>query len=68
LAIATANARQQAKAAAHYITPNAGGHGAGRDAIDFILAAQSKLDQAIDAFLDHDNPAAAAADIGTGKM
>ena len=68
LAIATANARQQAKAAAHYITPNAGGHGAGRDAIDFILAAQGKLDQAIDAFLDHDNPAAAAADIGTGKM
>ena len=68
LAIATANARQQAKAAAHYITPNAGGHGAGRDAIDFILAAQGKLDQAIDAFLDHDNPAAAAADLGTGKM
>jgi 3-deoxy-D-manno-octulosonate 8-phosphate phosphatase (KDO 8-P phosphatase) len=68
LSIATANARQQAKAAAHYITPNAGGHGAGRDAIDFILAAQGKLDSSIEAFLDHDNPAAAAADIGTGKM
>jgi 3-deoxy-D-manno-octulosonate 8-phosphate phosphatase (KDO 8-P phosphatase) len=68
LAIATANARQQAKAAAHYVTPNAGGHGAGRDAIDFILDAQGKLDQAIEAFLDRDNPAGAAADIGTGRM
>jgi 3-deoxy-D-manno-octulosonate 8-phosphate phosphatase (KDO 8-P phosphatase) len=68
LAIATANARPQAMAAAHFITPMAGGHGAGRDAIDFILAAQGKLESAIDAFLDAENPAAAAADIGTGKM
>jgi 3-deoxy-D-manno-octulosonate 8-phosphate phosphatase (KDO 8-P phosphatase) len=68
LSIATANARVQAKAAAHYITPNPGGYGAGRDAIDFILAAQGKLEQSIEAFLDADNPAAAAADIGTGKM
>ena len=68
LSIATANARIQAKAAAHYITPNPGGHGAGRDAIDFILAAQGKLDAAIEAFLDTENPAAAAADIDTGKM
>lgn len=66
-AVATANARPQAKAAAHYITPNAGGHGAGRDAIDFILAAQGKLESSIEAFLDKDNPSAAAADIGTGK-
>jgi 3-deoxy-D-manno-octulosonate 8-phosphate phosphatase (KDO 8-P phosphatase) len=68
LSIATANARYQAKAAAHYITPNGGGHGAGRDAIDFILTAQGKLDEAIEAFLDADNPAAAAADINTGRM
>jgi 3-deoxy-D-manno-octulosonate 8-phosphate phosphatase (KDO 8-P phosphatase) len=68
LSIATANARQQAKAAAHYVTPNAGGLGAGRDAIDFILAAQGKLDKAIEDFLDRDNPAATAADIGTGRM
>jgi 3-deoxy-D-manno-octulosonate 8-phosphate phosphatase (KDO 8-P phosphatase) len=68
LSVATANARIQAKAAAHYITPNPGGQGAGRDAIDFILSAQGKLDSAIEAFLDADNPAAAAADIGTGKM
>lgn len=68
LSIATANARIQAKNAAHYITPNAGGQGAGRDAIEFILAAQGRLESSIEAFLDSDNPAAAAADIGTGKM
>jgi 3-deoxy-D-manno-octulosonate 8-phosphate phosphatase (KDO 8-P phosphatase) len=68
LAIATANARPQAKAEAHYITPNPGGQGAGRDAIEFILAAQGKLDSAIATFLDADNPAAKAADIGSGKM
>jgi len=68
LAIATANARPQAKAAAHFITPNPGGHGAGRDAIDFILHAQGKLDEAIATFLDAENPAAAAADISTGQM
>ena len=58
----------QAKAAAHYITPNPGGCGAGRDAVDFILAAQGKLESVIEAFLDADNPAAAAADISTGRM
>jgi 3-deoxy-D-manno-octulosonate 8-phosphate phosphatase (KDO 8-P phosphatase) len=60
LAIATANARPNAKSAAHWVTPNPGGHGAGRDAIDFILAAQGKLDAAIAAFLDAENPAASA--------
>jgi 3-deoxy-D-manno-octulosonate 8-phosphate phosphatase (KDO 8-P phosphatase) len=68
LAIATANARPQAKEAAHYITSNPGGHGAGRDAIDFILAAQGKLDAVIEAFLDAGNPAAQLADIGSGRM
>ena len=68
LSIATANARIQAKTASHYITPNPGGQGAGRDAIEFILAAQGKLEHSIEAFLDHENPAAAAADIGTGRM
>ena len=66
--VATANARKEVKAAAHYVTPNPGGFGAGRDAIDFILTAQGKLDDAIEAFLDADNPAAQFADIGSGKM
>ena len=67
-AIAVANARPQAKAAAHYITPNPGGQGAGRDAIDFILNARGILDQTIEQYLDADNPAAKAADIGVGNM
>jgi 3-deoxy-D-manno-octulosonate 8-phosphate phosphatase (KDO 8-P phosphatase) len=68
LAIATANARKQVKDVAHYITPNPGGQGAGRDAIDFILNARGILDDVIEQFLDEDNPAAAAADIGNGGM
>jgi 3-deoxy-D-manno-octulosonate 8-phosphate phosphatase (KDO 8-P phosphatase) len=68
LAIATANARQQVKAVAHYTTPNPGGKGAGRDAIDFILTAQGKLDTVIEQYLDESNAAAAAADVGTGNM
>ena len=68
LSIATANARPQAKAAAHWVTPNPGGQGAGRDAIDFILTAQGKLDSAIETFLDAENPAAAMADVGAGGM
>ncbi|ADW67880.1 KdsC family phosphatase [Granulicella tundricola] len=58
LAIATANARPQVKAAAHYITPNPGGQGAGRDAIDFILTAQGTLDQAIEQYLAESTPIA----------
>jgi 3-deoxy-D-manno-octulosonate 8-phosphate phosphatase (KDO 8-P phosphatase) len=52
LAIATANAREQVKAAAHYITPSAGGEGAGRDAIDFILRAHGILEQCIEEYID----------------
>src|SRR5271163_524506 len=60
LAIAVANARDQVKAAAHYITPNAGGQGAGRDAIDFILQAHGILDQCIEEYLDeHHAPSGA---------
>ena len=68
LAIATANARAQVKAIAHYITPLAGGDGAGRDAIDFILSAKGVLEQTIEAYLDPGNAAAGAADIGSGGM
>src|SRR5271154_3620637 len=52
LAIAAANARDQVKAAAHYVTPNPGGQGAGRDAIDFVLQAHGVLDQCIEEYLD----------------
>jgi 3-deoxy-D-manno-octulosonate 8-phosphate phosphatase (KDO 8-P phosphatase) len=67
-AIATANARPQAKAAAHYITPNPGGRGAGRDAIDFILNARGILDQTIERYLDPTSAEAKSADIGSGNM
>jgi 3-deoxy-D-manno-octulosonate 8-phosphate phosphatase (KDO 8-P phosphatase) len=68
LSIATANARKEVKSAAHYVTPNPGGFGAGRDAIDFILTAQGTLEKAIDQYLDESNAAAATADVGTGNM
>jgi 3-deoxy-D-manno-octulosonate 8-phosphate phosphatase (KDO 8-P phosphatase) len=68
LAIATANARQQVKDVAHYITPNPGGQGAGRDAIDFILTAQGSLERVIEQYLDESNSAAATADVGMGNM
>jgi 3-deoxy-D-manno-octulosonate 8-phosphate phosphatase (KDO 8-P phosphatase) len=68
LSVATANARQQVKDVAHYITPNPGGQGAGRDAIDFILSAQGTLAQVIEQYLDEDNVAAETADVGVGNM
>jgi 3-deoxy-D-manno-octulosonate 8-phosphate phosphatase (KDO 8-P phosphatase) len=68
LSIATANARKEVKSAAHYVTPNPGGFGAGRDAIDFILSAQGTLEKVIEQYLDESNAAAASADVGTGNM
>jgi 3-deoxy-D-manno-octulosonate 8-phosphate phosphatase (KDO 8-P phosphatase) len=68
LAIATANARDQVKATAHYVTPLAGGFGAGRDAVDFILTARSVLEQTIEQYLDADSAEARRADIGSGNM
>ena len=68
LSIATANARQLVKTSAHYVTPNSGGFGAGRDAIDFILAAQGTLEKVIEQYLDESNTAAAASDVGQGNM
>jgi len=38
LAVAVANARAQVKAEAHYVTPNKGGEGAGRDAVRYTSA------------------------------
>jgi 3-deoxy-D-manno-octulosonate 8-phosphate phosphatase (KDO 8-P phosphatase) len=66
LAIAVANAREQVKAAAHYVTPHEGGHGAGRDAIEFILAAKGILDQTIEQYIDERHPLPAGMDIGKG--
>ena len=66
LAVAVANAREQVKAEAHYVTPHAGGEGAGRDAIEFILAAKGLLEKCISASIDESNPLPASMDIGKG--
>jgi len=47
LAVAVANARPEVKAAAHYITRAAGGHGAVREMAEMILQAQGKWDAII---------------------
>ncbi|HEY0262975.1 MAG TPA: HAD-IA family hydrolase [Granulicella sp.] len=68
LAIATANARAEVKSVCHHTTANPGGQGAGRDAIEFILKAQGSLERVIEEYLDADNAAAAASDVGQGNM
>ena len=47
LAVAVADARPEVKAAAHYITRAAGGHGAVREMAEMILQAQGKWDAII---------------------
>jgi 3-deoxy-D-manno-octulosonate 8-phosphate phosphatase (KDO 8-P phosphatase) len=66
LAVAVADARDRVKAEAHYVTPNRGGHGAGRDAIEFILAAKGVLDQCVESMIDESNPISPSMDIGRG--
>ena len=61
-----ANARERVKAEAHYVTPNRGGHGAARDAVEFILEAKGMLDQCIEAYIDEGNPMPPSMDIGKG--
>lgn len=68
LAIAVANAREQVKSAAHYVTPSRGGEGAGRDAIEFILKAKGVLSQIIERYIDEGNSVAASMDIGKGGI
>src|SRR5579862_6014392 len=63
-AVAVANAREQVKAEAHYITPHAGGCGAARDAIDFILEAKGVLNDCIEKMIDESNPISPSMDIG----
>lgn len=66
-AVAVANAREQVKAEAHYVTAHAGGYGAGRDVIDFILEAKGVLADCIEAMIDESNPISPAMDIGNGS-
>jgi 3-deoxy-D-manno-octulosonate 8-phosphate phosphatase (KDO 8-P phosphatase) len=52
LAIAVANARPQVKAIAHHETASRGGHGAARDAVEYILEAQGTLERVIEAYIN----------------
>jgi 3-deoxy-D-manno-octulosonate 8-phosphate phosphatase (KDO 8-P phosphatase) len=52
LAIAAKNARAEVKKEAHYITPHTGGDGAARDAVEFILKAQSKWKKTVAAYME----------------
>jgi 3-deoxy-D-manno-octulosonate 8-phosphate phosphatase (KDO 8-P phosphatase) len=36
---------------AHWETPSSGGHGAARDAVEYILQAQGTLESVIDAYI-----------------
>ena len=56
------------KAVAHFVTPNRGGQGAGRDAIDFILTAQGTLAKVIEQYLNESSTTAATTDLGVGNM
>jgi 3-deoxy-D-manno-octulosonate 8-phosphate phosphatase (KDO 8-P phosphatase) len=51
LAIAVANARDQVKQEAHWVTPHSGGDGALRDAVEYVLRAQGKLKAVIEKYL-----------------
>ncbi|HEY8055086.1 MAG TPA: HAD hydrolase family protein [Terriglobales bacterium] len=47
LAAAPANARPEVAAAAHFVAPHAGGQGAARDLVEFILRAQGVFDDVV---------------------
>jgi 3-deoxy-D-manno-octulosonate 8-phosphate phosphatase (KDO 8-P phosphatase) len=51
LAIAVKNARDEVKSEAHFVTQHAGGEGAARDAVEFILKAQGKWKSVLDAYI-----------------
>jgi 3-deoxy-D-manno-octulosonate 8-phosphate phosphatase (KDO 8-P phosphatase) len=51
-AVAVKNARAEVKEEADYVTPHAGGDGAARDAVEFILKAQGKWRKVVDTYLE----------------
>lgn len=59
LAIAVANAREEVKRDAHYVTKHGGGDGALRDAAEFILKAQGKWKKAVEEYIGERSPATA---------
>ena len=59
LAIAVANARDEVKRDAHYVTRHAGGDGALRDAVELILKSQGQWKKVVTAYIGERSPATA---------
>jgi 3-deoxy-D-manno-octulosonate 8-phosphate phosphatase (KDO 8-P phosphatase) len=59
LSVAVANARDEVKRDAHYVTKHTGGDGALRDVIEFILKAQGKWKKAVAEYIGERSPATA---------
>jgi|SRR5215470_533927 len=59
LAIAVANAREEVKDEAHIVTDHAGGDGALRDAVEYILKAQRKWEQVVEEYIQERSPKSA---------
>jgi 3-deoxy-D-manno-octulosonate 8-phosphate phosphatase (KDO 8-P phosphatase) len=55
-AIAVQNARAEVKQESHYVTPHAGGEGALRDAVEYILKAQGRLKKVLQEYVGESNP------------
>jgi len=51
LAVSVPNARNEVKKAAHVITDHAGGGGAARDTIEYVLRAQGRFDEILEKYL-----------------
>jgi 3-deoxy-D-manno-octulosonate 8-phosphate phosphatase (KDO 8-P phosphatase) len=56
LAIAVANARDEVKKDAHYVTSHSGGDGALRDAVEFVLKAQGKWMKVVSEYICERSP------------
>src|SRR5258708_6706983 len=56
LGIAVANARKEVKAEAHMVTEHAGGEGAARDAVEYILKAQNVWKRVVSEYICERSP------------
>jgi 3-deoxy-D-manno-octulosonate 8-phosphate phosphatase (KDO 8-P phosphatase) len=55
-AVAVKNARPEVKAQAHWVTSHAGGDGAARDAVEYILKAQGKWKSVVEDYVSERSP------------
>lgn len=56
LAIAVANAREEVKDEAHWVTRNSGGNGGVRDALEYVLKAQGRWKQVVSQYIGESAP------------